>query len=827
MTAGCIRIGFVHIEEFDSEDRVTRILHAHEATDITSALEKHKKWDLVFNSSYGLYGPAKHAQVPGILEAYQIPTTFSDAATLMLCQDKWKTKIWNKIMLEHCNIPTPPFAIVRNEEMALDPAPGQKAIELSPHATALSSYPLFVKPNAEGDSKGVVPASKVSNQDELESAIRVLREKFPQQDILIETFLPGQEFSVGILGTGREARVIGLASYNFRPLNDQNSPRQIDFHLQGKDNLESGAVEQVVMHMDHPGVREVGEMGIRAWNVLGCRDGGRVDIRLDAESKPQVLEDSRREQQNLIQGSGLLPILIGAVVTILLSYILAWTIRASPLHHVPGPWLNRYFGVSIALADIRGRRGQQCLAWHQQYGPIARIAPNQVSIASLTAIHEIYSSTSRADKSAFFNNFVAFDSRSVFTTLSFPDHKRKRAVVSAFFQGSNIYGQPAIESFIRSHAFAILHQIEGSVQGEKPIEFYPLADWYAFDNITMLVFGSLHASAATKRPCEERGILRNLKRAQAWAPIRQRFPWLIRLVKIVTSVSGGDTARFDAERHLARWTYDRTLRTLHDHRCLVGFDCLVVYLARKLGLDLGPGSLQESHGNPAHESIQYIAAEALDNINAAEASVAATITYMIWYISTHPEWQQRLRTELLALSVKADGLPSFSDIDRAPILDACLKEVYRLKPASGGRAERVIPAGGCVGSNVYLPEKTVVVASIAAVHTDPSLFPDAFKFCPSRWLQKDEATRARLNASIMPFGYGARVCLGKVMANMEIKLLLAAILLRYEIAPAGAQTGIWMKQAAARDGVRSGLKGEFHFRHLPAQGRQVAKNEVM
>ncbi|GFF48899.1 hypothetical protein IFM58399_08420 [Aspergillus lentulus] len=193
-------------------------------------------------------------------------------------------------MLEHCNIPTPPFAIVRNEEMALDPAPGQKAIELSPHATALSSYPLFVKPNAEGDSKGVVPASKVSNQDELESAIRVLREKFPQQDILIETFLPGQEFSVGILGTGREARVIGLASYNFRPLNDQNSPRQIDFHLQGKDNLESGAVEQVVMHMDHPGVREVGEMGIRAWNVLGCRDGGRVDIRLDAESKPQVLE---------------------------------------------------------------------------------------------------------------------------------------------------------------------------------------------------------------------------------------------------------------------------------------------------------------------------------------------------------------------------------------------------------------------------------------------------------------------------------------------------------------------------------------------------------
>lgn len=328
-TAGSTRIAFVHIEEFDSEDRVTRKLHAHEATDITAALEslgheviqvpnmhcllqnlvtgKHKEWDLVFNSSYGTHGAARNGQVPGILEAYQIASTFSDAATLMMCQDKWKTKVcatksegivlcpsdleaWNKIMLEHCNIPTPPFAIVRDEEIALNQFPGQKAIELSHHATSLSSYPLFVKPNAEGFSKGIVTSSKVGNSEELESAIRALRTKFPRKDILIETYLPGQEFSVGIVGTGREARVIGLASYNFQSTKNQVSPRQIDFHLQGKQNLRWGAVEQVIMNIDHLGVREVCETGLRAWNALGCRDGGRVDIRLDAKSKPQVLE---------------------------------------------------------------------------------------------------------------------------------------------------------------------------------------------------------------------------------------------------------------------------------------------------------------------------------------------------------------------------------------------------------------------------------------------------------------------------------------------------------------------------------------------------------
>ncbi|PLB53739.1 benzoate 4-monooxygenase cytochrome P450 [Aspergillus steynii IBT 23096] len=519
---------------------------------------------------------------------------------------------------------------------------------------------------------------------------------------------------------------------------------------------------------------------------------------------------------NWIQGNEL-PILIGAVIT--LSCILVWISRASPLQNVPGPWLNKYLGVRIALAEMRGHRSQQVVAWHQQYGPIICIAPTQISIASLPTIREIYSSTGRADKSPFFNHFVAFNRRSVFTTLSFPDHKRKRAVLSAFFQGSTIYGQPAIEAFIRNHALAILSQVEERGSGKRPVDFYPLADWYAFDNVAALVFGPQHASATTKHPCEEREILRDLKQGQAWSPLRQRFPWLIPIVKMAVHIHNGNTGQFDAERRLAQWTYDRTLRTLQD-RNAVGFDNLAVYLARKLGLNLGPGALQETYDDHAHGLVEYIAAEVLDNINAAEASVAATITYVIWYVSINPKWQQRLRTELLALPVKSDGLPSFNDLDRAPILDACLKEVYRLKPASGGRAERVIPAGGRVVSDVYVPEKTVVAASIIAVHTDPAMFPDESRFCPSRWLEADEATLARLNASVIPFGYGARVCLGKVMANMEIKILLAAMFLRYEIVPASVHTGASMKQAAARDGVRSGLSGEFYCRPFPGPNWQ-------
>lgn len=403
-----------------------------------------------------------------------------------------------------------------------------------------------------------------------------------------------------------------------------------------------------------------------------------------------------------IQSDNKALVLVGAVVA--LSCILAWVSRFAPLRHAPGPWLNKYCGVEIAIAEIRGRRSQQIVAWHKQYGPIVCIAPTQVSIASLPTIRDIYSSTGRADKNSFFNHFVSFNSRSVFTTLSFPDHKRKRAVVAAFFQGTNIHGQPSIEAFIRTHALAILSQIEKRRPQAKSIDFYPLADWYAFDNITALVLGPLYASTVTKQPCKEREMLQDLKRARAWSALQQRFPWLIPIMKIAVRIYNGNTDQFEAEDRLAEWTHDRVLRSLQDCNVL-GFDNLVVYLARKLGLNPGPGIRQDAQNSNNHKLVNYIAAETLDNINAAESSVAATITYVIWYMSIHPEWQQRLRAELLALPVESDGLPSFNDIDRAPILDACLKEVYRLKPASGGRAERVVPTGGRVVSDVYVPEK--------------------------------------------------------------------------------------------------------------------------
>jgi D-alanine-D-alanine ligase len=145
-------------------------------------------------------------------------------------------------------------------------------------------FPLFAKPNAEGSSKGIAATSRVANFDEL---LSVCRELLLQYDsgVLVEQFLPGREFTVGILGTGREARCLGTMEIL---LSDQAEAEIYSYH--NKENYEE-LVSYRHCHSAHDWFAQRAEMvALKAWQVLGCRDGGRVDIRFDDSDSAQFLE---------------------------------------------------------------------------------------------------------------------------------------------------------------------------------------------------------------------------------------------------------------------------------------------------------------------------------------------------------------------------------------------------------------------------------------------------------------------------------------------------------------------------------------------------------
>jgi D-alanine-D-alanine ligase len=239
------------------------------------------KPDLVFNIAEGLHGVNRESHVPAICEFLGVPYSGSDPLTLSICLDKARAKE----VLSYHRVPTAPFLLVESAEDLDRLLAG--ALPLSPPSEIL---PLFVKPVHEGSSKGITERNFVRNADELEAQVRFLLDTYGQP-VLVEEFLPGAEFTCGVLGNGPDARVLPIVAMNFGALprgampiygyeakwiwDRPESPLDIFACPAPISETMRIAIERVVL---------------RAYRVLGCRDWSRVDVRLDADGVPNIVE---------------------------------------------------------------------------------------------------------------------------------------------------------------------------------------------------------------------------------------------------------------------------------------------------------------------------------------------------------------------------------------------------------------------------------------------------------------------------------------------------------------------------------------------------------
>lgn len=232
------------------------------AIPLTERLAKGDRWDIVFNICEGVNGIGREAQVPAILDLYNVPYVFSDVLVLALSLHKGMTKH----VLKDNGVPTAPFVVVNSVE------------ELTDHNL---TFPLFVKPVAEGSGKGIAPDSKVHDNSQLK---RVVSDRVKQfgQSVLIEEFLPGREFTVGIIGTGSQSRVVGMIEVNYKT--NENSGIYSYFNKTNYENYIDYSVPE------KPVFDACSDVALRAWKILGCRDGGRIDLRLDSRGVPNFIE---------------------------------------------------------------------------------------------------------------------------------------------------------------------------------------------------------------------------------------------------------------------------------------------------------------------------------------------------------------------------------------------------------------------------------------------------------------------------------------------------------------------------------------------------------
>lgn len=239
--------------------QVTRVGHLF---NLVQRLACGERWDLALNIAEGLRGLAREAQIPALLEAYQIPCVFSDALTLALTLDKALTKR----VVRDAGLPTATFAVLSTQA------------DLQRHGL---SYPLFVKPLAEGTGKGISAASHVNHDIELEAICQTLWARY-HQPVLAETYLPGRELTVGIIGTGATATVLGVMEVIY-----QANAEAGGYTYANKEHYEDRVQYRLV---SDPSAQQAAVVALAAWQLLRCRDGGRVDLRADAVGVAHFLE---------------------------------------------------------------------------------------------------------------------------------------------------------------------------------------------------------------------------------------------------------------------------------------------------------------------------------------------------------------------------------------------------------------------------------------------------------------------------------------------------------------------------------------------------------
>ncbi|KAK8018796.1 hypothetical protein PG991_007986 [Apiospora marii] len=443
-----------------------------------------------------------------------------------------------------------------------------------------------------------------------------------------------------------------------------------------------------------------------------------------------------------------------------------WRRRFHPLRAIPGPWLNSVTEIPAALALVKGDQHIYYQSLHERYGPVVRVSPNELSFLSTEAREEIYGLRKgglNMEKSPIFLGAVGKVDGATGVSLALnADHARQRRALGYLFTNSALL---RFEALMKLQVQKFIEVMEEKAKQGKPVN---VASWYtylAFDIMGDLCFAEPFGCLDQAANTEWSTSVINVFVAATWTQgIRRLSGTGTWLEALMTRLFVPAEAAAWRNTHLHN-SHERTLRRLTDsERDHADFIYHILHSESKSAL---------SHG----EIILNVALF----ISAGTDTTATALTGWTYFIATHPKVYRRLVEEVRG-TLATEGDICWDKVRHLRYLEATIHEALRLFPPSPASQQRVVPRGGATIDGHHVPAGTTVavppwVSTHSAVHFHE---PNAFR--PERWMGEDEKyAQDHLNASL-PFGTGPRVCIGRNLAYMEMRLITANLLWHFDIA---------------------------------------------
>ncbi|KAI9749736.1 MAG: hypothetical protein M4579_006764 [Chaenotheca gracillima] len=458
-----------------------------------------------------------------------------------------------------------------------------------------------------------------------------------------------------------------------------------------------------------------------------------------------------------------------------LYYLLPYLQRKA-LWTIPGPFAAKFSNLWLLYQCRRGRRYWSVDEAHKKYGPLVRIQPDHVSVADPDAIPIIYGHGNGFLKSHYYDAFVSIQ-RGLFNTRDRAEHSRKRKVVSHTFSARSI-GQ--FEQYIH-HSLEELTKQWDRISSTAPGGGYAEMDslhWFnylAFDIIGDLAFGApfgmvrhgkdvaevrktpdapptyAPAIEVLNRRGEVSGTLGCLPELKPWAKYLPD-PFFRQGLQAVENLAGIAVARVNERLANA----DKVERVDLLERLREGRD---------------------ANDNPLGQA--ELTAEALTQLIAGSDTTSNTSCALLFHCLNTEGVMEKLQKELDD-ALPGDEVPQFEAVKDLPYLHKVINETLRIHSTSSLGLPRLVPPGpGITIHNTHFPAHTVLsVPSYTMHHSQLIWGTDADSFRPERW-NEDEVTEEQRGAFI-PFSYGPRACVGRNVAEMELALIVATVVRRYE-----------------------------------------------
>lgn len=496
------------------------------------------------------------------------------------------------------------------------------------------------------------------------------------------------------------------------------------------------------------------------------------------------------------------------ILTSLLVLYLAQQYFHNGLHRYPGPVLAKFTNLWRFL-DVRTRHSEVThIELHRKYGDVVRLGPNTLSFSSPSAIKVIYGLNKGFTKvclsapfgppelttlrqSEFYPVQMTVSKGeplpSLFSTLDESYHANlRRSVNHAFSMSSLVQYEPMVNETIE------LFLNQTATLFSKPNQTCDFARWlqfFAFDVIGSITYSKRHGFIEKNQDID--GILKSLARIFDYSGPVGQMPWLDKLLwknpvfdalqKWGLADNSHPVAIFARQRMNERM-YSATSSTTASASSESESD------SKTQKEDLLTKFMKAGKDRPDFMTEKRVLTMAVSMAFAGSETTAISLAAVFYYLLKNPVYMARLRTELDTavadgtIDNRPTGLVSWSESQKLPFLDACIKESFRICPAAGLLLERVVPKSGIEIAGQFIKGGTIVGCSAWVMHRREEIFgPDVDTFDPDRWLRVDGEKLKVMNGTMLQFGAGARTCIGKNISLMEVYKLIPSFLRRFDV----------------------------------------------